>query len=99
MLHGKNVQKIADVSGGAIGAQPGFQFQLGSDVGGSLVIEFGTTGSVMLEGRISPDAPWVDLFTTNQTEPSKGVAVGRVYPEMRLQIDANGSTIKAWVMA
>lgn len=102
MLTGKNVQKIADVAGGATGAQAGVQYQLGPDVGGALVVEFGTTGTVMLQGRISLDAPWANLLAANLTEAAglvQAVSIGRTHPEMRLNIVANGSTIKAWVMA
>jgi hypothetical protein len=101
MITGKNTQKIADVTGGATGAQAGVQFQLGSDVGATYVVSVTVSATYTLEGRISTDAPWVAMDTQQAPAAPADVqrTITRMLPEVRLNIAANGGAIKAWVMA
>lgn len=102
------VKKIAALTAGATGAQAAFPFQLGPSLGCAVQVQFGGTGSVTLEGRASPDAPWVTLqlelgtpAAATVTEATDGVllAILRAAPEMRANVTANSTTCDVWVMA
>ncbi len=97
---GRVVHKIAALTAAATGAQAAFLFQLGPDVGCTLQVQFSGTGSVTLEGRLSPDAPWVTL-NASITEATDGamVAVVRGAPEMRANVTANSANVDVWLMA
>lgn len=101
MLTGKNVQKLASLTGAATGAQAAVNFQLGPDVAGTAVVLFSGTGSVMIQGRISPEAPWVDLIAAAITEATDSAVatLARVLPEMRANVTANSANCDVWVMA
>ncbi len=55
----------------------------------------GTTATVLLQGRAHPLAPWITVGTATNTQTLTGQYV---YPEMRLNATANGSTIDAWLV-
>lgn len=96
-VSGKNVIKICDTAG--TGTQPAFQFQLGFDVGGVHEVEITATGSVTLEGRLSPDAPWAQIAGPTTSPGASSLLIQRAYPEMRANVTANTGTIRVWVMA
>ena len=73
------------VSGGPI-FEGVFQTEFESDTG---------SGNVTLEGRVSPDAPWVSVLTHDASDAGAVV----LFPEVRVTTDStSGSpTINCWI--
>lgn len=106
MISGKDTQRLVTASAAASGPLPvdGSRWQLGLEVSGVAVVQSSAAlASFTIQGRISPDAPWVDLHSPNASlSGGAGSAlqgISRVMPEMRLQWSGNAGTVSAWVMA
>lgn len=97
MNTGHNVQRAATLVGGATGAQAAVNFQLGPKQSAAVQLELGSTGTIRVQGRVSPDAPWNDLTADITTSGVVSIAVAT--PEMRVNVTANASTLNAWLMA
>lgn len=95
MAQGKEVQPLANTTG--TGAQTAVRFNITLELAGTLVVDISATGSVELQGRISPDAPWVVLATVN-TAGATSTNIARMFPEMRANVTANTGTIRVWVL-
>jgi len=93
MNTGKAPQLLANTTG--TGAQTAVVLPVGFDVAGSAQVEVTATGTVEIQGRLGPDAPWV-VFNTISASGITNMA--RVWPEMRANITANTGTIRVWVM-
>jgi len=97
MNSGKSTTKVCDTI--STGAQTGFDFQLGPDVGGSAEVEITATGSVVVQGRMDSSLPWVDLTSAAATPGGNFLNINRVMPQMRANISANSGTIRVWILA
>ena len=97
MNPGHNVQRAATLTGGATGAQTEVTFQLGPKAGAIVQLQLGTTGTIRVQGRLDPDAPWADL--TTDITASGITAIAAACPQMRINVTANGGTLNAWLSA
>lgn len=64
----------------------------------------GPTATLKVQGRITSDAPWVDVAldsVTNSTTTQGGYWLIPTFPEMRLSVTGSGSagttTVNAWI--
>lgn len=106
MNPGKNIQLACDVASGVTGAQPHVTFQLGPDVSCTVQVDSpGGSSQVDIQGRLDPNAPWVNVPTGGSdiivNTTSVILALGRAAPEMRVNIDSNasGTRLRVWLMA
>ncbi len=97
MNQGKDVQRVLTGATGT-GAGATFRFQLGPSVGASAQVSIvGTSATVAIEGRMSPDAPFAVLATTSA---GGVISVPQAMTEMRANVTAIvAATIEVWVMA
>lgn len=94
---GHNSQKAATVTGAATGAQTAVNFQLGPKQGGLVQLKLGGTGTIRIQGRISPEADFVDL--TGDISAAGVTVLTNACPEMRVNVTANSATVDVWIMA
>lgn len=97
-MNGHNVQKAATLTAGATGAQAALRFNLGPKETAVVQVDLGSSGTVRIQGRLSPEAAWRDLGTGDIT--SSGITLlSPGAPEMRANVTANGSTVDVWLKA
>lgn len=106
MMNGHDVQVLVSASAAASGPLPvaGSRWQLGPKAPAALVVlASAALASFTLEGRISPEAPWVSIMTADTSfsggAGQKLVAIAQALPEMRLNWSGNAGAVSAWVMA
>lgn len=97
MNPGHNVQKAATVAGAATGAQAEVTFQLGPKAGALVQLLLGSTGTIRVQGRLDPSAPWADL--TADLTASGITVITNACPQMRVNVTANASTVDVWLSA
>lgn len=101
MNTGKNVQLLVDVLSGVTGAQPHVTYQLGPDVGATIQTDLGGGGAmnIDIQGRMGPDAPWANLPGLGGITTAAMVAMSRLTPEVRVNINSNTATrLRVWIM-
>jgi len=106
MTSGNDVQQLVAASAAATGPLPvaGLRWQLGPKAGGALVVQSSAAlATFTLEGRISPEAPWVAIMTAstllNAGAGQAFIAIAQTLTEMRLNWTGNAGLVTAWVMA
>jgi len=102
MTIGKDTKFVCNATASATGPQPGVVFQLVHDTPCTAQAEvIGGAASFVIEGRLSPDAPWVTVpgLTPSPVTASGAIAIARGMPEMRVNITTNPGTIRVWIMA
>jgi hypothetical protein len=96
MTAGHDVQRALSAS---VATDTGatLRFQLGPMVGATAQVGGITSATVLIEGRMSPDAPFVQLATTT----ANGVVnIPNAMVEMRARVSVYVSgTIDVWIMA
>ncbi len=63
----------------------------------ALQADLTSTGTVRAQGRSSDDAPWVNLGTGLTADGAETALP--VFPQMRINVTANGSGVTAWLFA
>lgn len=61
---------------------------------GIVEVEITGTGTVVIEGQATPNAPWIVIYTFTAT----GGQVVSVFDAMRARVTANTGTVNAWLM-
>lgn len=96
MITGHDVQKAATLTGGATGAQAALRFQLGPKDSIMVQVDFSGTGSVQMEGRLSPEAAWRSLGSA--IAASGIVRIDSAATEIRANVTSNSANTDVWVM-
>ena len=83
------------------------QMRMQNDEDGLLQVQMtagGPTATLKVQGRITGDAPWVDVAldsVTNTTTTQGGYWLIPTFPEMRLTVTGSGTagttTVNAWI--
>lgn len=94
---GKNVQLVAEFLASANGTSPVSTFQLGPDALAVLQVSLSAAGSVQLQVRLSPDAPFENLGSAVTT--SSVVSLTRAFPQYQAVVTGNTGSARAWVMS
>lgn len=63
---------------------------------GTMQAEISVAGTVVLEGRMGPDAPWASVIAS--TTATGVAAIPFVYPQMRVTWTLNTGVINIWAL-
>ena len=98
MAIGKPTHQLFEGTAPAAGAAVGYQTN--GDLTGILQFELTAgTCSFVIQGRLTPLAPWADLATTITEASPRILNLNRVYPAMRVLVTAlAGGTLRVWVL-
>lgn len=88
------IHNLATVTGTTTGAQPHQKINSAEgSVEGTIQVEVVSTGTVLVQGRASEEAPWITIASFTASD----VKIIALLQQMRVNVTANGSGVNVWL--